>query len=72
MTDKTRLLREITEVIHFHCERDSGREELAQAVIDTTADWFEDVAQSIGITPSAVPTLLRWQAHQHEHLGEQS
>ena len=70
MADKTKLLKELTEVIHFHCERDSGREELAQAVIDTTADWFEDVSGSIGIIPSAIPTLLRWQAHQHEHLGE--
>lgn len=72
MTNKTKLLKEITEILDFHCRRDSGREELAQAVIDTTADWFEDVGQSIGITPSAIPTLLRWQAHQHEHLGEES
>ncbi len=72
MTNKTKLLREITEVIHFHAERDSGREELAQAVIDATADWFEDVLGSIGIIPSAIPTLLHWQAHQHEYLGEQS
>ena len=72
MIDKTRLLKEITEIIDFHCQRDSGREELAQAVIDTTADWFEDVNHSIGIVPSTVPTLLRWQAHQHEHLDKQS
>ncbi len=70
MTDKTKLLREITEVINFHCERDSGREELAQAVIDTTADWFEDVLTNIGITPSVIPTLLHWQAHQHEYLSD--
>ena len=72
MIDKTRLLKEITEIVDFHCRCDSGREELAQAVIDATADWFEDVAQSIGIIPSAIPTLLRWQAHQHEHLDGQS
>jgi len=72
MTDKTKLLKEITEIIDFHCERDSGREKLAQAVIDTTADWFEDVSHSIGIVPRDIPTLLRWQAHQHEHFGEQS
>lgn len=70
MTDKTKLLREITEVVNFHCERDSGREELAQAVIDATADWFEDVLENIGMTPRVIPTLLRWQAHQHEYLGE--
>lgn len=69
MTDKTKLLRDITAVINFHTERDSGREELAQAVIDTTAGWFEDVMENMGITPSTIPTLLRWQAHQHEHLS---
>jgi hypothetical protein len=70
MTNKTKLLKEITAVIHHHCDRDSGREEMAQAVIDTTADWFEDVLTNIGITPSAIPTLLRWQAHQHEYLND--
>ena len=72
MTDKTKLLKEITEVIHSHCERDCGREELAQAVIDATADWFEDTLENIGMTPKVIPTLLRWQAHQHEYLAEQS
>jgi len=43
--------------------------EEAQAVIDVTADWFEEVLQSMGITPSCIPTLLRWQAHQHEYLN---
>jgi hypothetical protein len=70
MTEKTKLLKEITDVIKFHCERDSGREELAQAVIDTTADWFEDVLSNIGILPNVIPTLLRWQAHQHEYLDD--
>ena len=72
MTNRTKLLTMMTEVIHFHCERDSGREELAQAVIDTAADWFEDVLGVMGVTPSSIPTLLRWQAHQHEYLGEDS
>jgi len=71
MTNKTKLLKEITEIVDFHCRRDSGREQLAQAVIDATADWFEDVGQSIGITPSTIPTILRWQAHKHEHLDGQ-
>lgn len=70
MTNRTKLLTMITEVIHFHCERDSGREELAQATIDATADWFEEVLDNIGIQPSAIPTLLRWQAHQHEYLDD--
>lgn len=70
MTNRTKLLTMMTEVIHFHCKRDSGREELAQAVIDTAADWFEEVLDNIGIQPSSIPTLLRWQAHQHEYLDE--
>lgn len=69
MTNKTKLLNQVTEVVYFHCERDSGREELAQAVIDVTADWFEDTLHSIGLQPNAIPTLLRWQAHQHEYLN---
>ena len=43
---------------------------MAQFVIDATADWFEDVLQHMGITPSCIPTLLRWQAHQHEYLND--
>jgi hypothetical protein len=42
----------------------------AQAVIDATADWFEEVLQTMGITPSCIPTLLRYQAHQHEYLND--
>jgi hypothetical protein len=70
MTNRTKLLTMISEVIHFHCERDSDLEELAQATIDATADWLEDVLDNIGIQPSAIPTLLRWQAHQHEYLDD--
>jgi hypothetical protein len=42
----------------------------AQAAIDATADWFEGVLDNIGVQPSAVPALLRWQAHQHEYLND--
>jgi hypothetical protein len=70
MSNKTKLLRDITEVINFHGERDSSPGELAQAVINTTADWFEDVLLNIGIAPSTIPALLRWQAHQHEYIDD--
>lgn len=41
---------------------------MAEFVVDAVADWFEEVLDSIGIQPSAIPALLRWQAHQHEYL----
>jgi len=37
-------------------------------VIDATATWFEFVLREIGITPSCIPTLLRWQYLQSELL----
>ena len=43
--------------------------ETAQAVIDATADWFEDSLSRIGMSPVMIPDLLRWQAHQHEYLS---
>ena len=39
----------------------------AQAAIDAVADWFEEVLGVMGVTPSAIPSLLQWQAHQHEY-----
>jgi hypothetical protein len=38
------------------------------AVIDATATWFEFVLNEIGLTPSCIPTLLRWQYLQGELL----
>lgn len=40
------------------------------ATIDAVADWFEIVLNDVGIQPSCIPTLLRWQAHQHEYIDE--
>ena len=70
MTDKTKLLTTVAGVIDSQDERGVTNEELAQEVIDTVAEWFEDVLENIGMTPKVIPTLLRWQAHQHEYLGE--
>ena len=64
MTDKTKLLKMIENALQT-----APPNEEAEAVIDATADWFEEVLQSMGITPSCIPTLLRWQAHQHEYLN---
>ena len=64
-SDKTKLLKMIENALQT-----APPNEEAQAVIDATADWFEEVLQSMGITPSCIPTLLRWQAHQHEYLND--
>ena len=65
MTDKTKLLKMIENALET-----APPNEVAQAVIDATADWFEIVLNQIGIQPSSIPTLLRWQAHQHEYLND--
>lgn len=31
------------------------------AVIEAFAEWFEIVGENIGIQPSAIPALVRWQ-----------
>ena len=67
MTDKTKLLKIIENALET---APPNEETQAQAVIDATADWFEEVLQTMDITPSAIPTLLRWQAHQHEYLND--
>jgi hypothetical protein len=36
------------------------------AVIDVMANWFGLVGETIGIQPSAIPALLRWQYLQGE------
>jgi hypothetical protein len=68
MSNESKLLTLLAEQIE-HCKaQDFTDAEIAQAVIDTTADWFEDVFNQIGMSPVVIPDLLRWQAHQHEYL----
>jgi membrane-bound ClpP family serine protease len=67
MTDKTKLLKMVENALQTAPPNEEAE---AQAVIDATADWFEEVLQSMGITPSCIPTLLRYQAHQHEYLND--
>jgi len=68
MSNQSKLLTLLAEQIE-HCKaQDFTDAEIAQAVIDTTADWFEDVFNQIGMSPVVIPDLLRWQAHQHEYL----
>ena len=63
-TDKTKLLKMVESALETAPPNEEAE---AQAVIDATADWFEEVLEQIGIQPSSIPTLLRWQAHQHEY-----
>ena len=67
MTDKTKLLQMVEDAIN---RSPDDEEIMAQFVVDSVADWFEEVLDQIGITPSSIPTLLRWQAHQHEFLQD--
>ena len=67
MTDKTKLLKMVEDAID---RSPDNTEIMAQNVIDATADWFVIMLESIGIQPSSIPTLLRWQAYQHEYLNE--
>ena len=64
MTNHTKLLTMVTEYLET---APPNTEAEAKAAIDAVADWFEEVLDVMGVTPSAIPTLLRWQAHQHEY-----
>ena len=69
MSNESKLLTLLAEQVE-HCKaQDYTDAEVAQAIIDTTADWFEDTLSRIGMSPVMIPNLLRWQAHQHEYLS---
>ncbi len=38
------------------------------AAIEKTAEWFEIVLDTIGLQPTAIPALVRWQGVQGELL----
>ena len=63
--DRTKLLKMVESALETAPPNEEAE---AQAVIDAMADWFEEVLQSMDIQPSSIPTLLRWQAHQHEYM----
>ena len=68
MSNESKLLTALTEQIK-HCRAQGCTDaEVAQTVIDSTADWFEDTLNQVGMSPAMIPNLLRWQAHQHEYL----
>lgn len=68
MTDnRTKLLKMVKEAID---SSPNDSEIMSQFVIDSVADWFDEVLEKIGIQPSCIPTLLRWQSHQHEYVDD--
>lgn len=69
MSERTKLL---TMVMEYLETAPPNTEAEAQAAINAVADWFEEVLETVGVTPSSIPSLLQWQAHQHEYLGEDS
>jgi hypothetical protein len=40
------------------------------AVIEATAQWFELLLGQIGVQPSAIPALLRWQYLQRQFIED--
>jgi hypothetical protein len=38
------------------------------AAIEKTAEWFEIVLETMGLQPSAIPALVRWQVEQGKLL----
>ena len=69
MSNESKLLTVLTEQIERCKAQGFTDADTAQAIIDTAADWFEDTLSRIGMSPAMIPDLLRWQAHQHEHLS---
>jgi hypothetical protein len=49
--------------------KDPG-DQLVTDVIEATAIWFEYVLEDMGIMPSAISSLLRWQ-HFHSEYQEE-
>lgn len=56
MTKYTKLQQMLAEVL----DRPEDSQDVTQ-VIEATAAWFECVLDEMGIMPSAIPALLRWQ-----------
>ena len=49
----------------LECEPD---DEKVTLVLETMATWFEYALEHIGMQPTVIPTLLRWQYQQGELL----
>lgn len=67
MTNRTKLLLMVEKELE---QAPTDSESQARAAIYAVADWFDELLLTMGVTPSSIPCLLRWQANQHEYLGE--
>lgn len=66
------LLTNLMFVVAKAKEPEANSIDIAQEAIETTAQWFDEVLDTIGIMPSCIPNLLRWQAHSHEYEFDKS
>ena len=64
---RTKLLTMVMENLEIAPPNTEGE---AKAAIHAVADWFDELLETMGVMPSSIPALLRWQANQHEHMGE--
>lgn len=68
MTDnKTKLLKMVIKELE---KSPPNSECQAQAAIYAVADWFDELLLQMGVIPESIPTLLRWQANQHDYLND--
>ena len=67
MTEYTKLLKMVMAELET-APPDTEAE--ARAAICAVADWFDELLETMGVMPSAIPALLRWQANQHEYLSD--
>jgi hypothetical protein len=49
----------------MQCDPDDPK---VAAAIEKTAEWFEIVLDTMGLQPSAIPALVRWQ-HWHSVIS---
>lgn len=56
MSNHTKLQQMIGEALDY--APDSPK---VSAVIEAVAEWFEIVGENMGIQPSSIPALVRWQ-----------
>jgi aminopeptidase C len=41
-------------------------------VIDTMAEWFELLLEDMGVEPTSIPSLLRWQYLHSDYANKQA
>lgn len=62
MTKYTKLQQMLAEALESNPD-----DQIITDAIEATAMWFECVLDEMGIMPSAIPALLRWQYYHTEY-----